>query len=293
MDESSYKSRERTLTISLVLTFLSLFPTLYVALISNSLTLFADLLRCLVEFLAILVAFIIARKTRPENLQHYNYGFGKLEHLSSLIVAAALLIAFAITSIAAFHRLFAPQEVQNGQMGLYLGILSVFGNLYIWRQNSRLAGKTTSPISRSQARLFLSKTIACVVVVISLSAGMFFSHNIIGLHADAIGGLTVAAFLFYSSYQIIFHSLARLVDASLEEGAQLLILKSLVKYEASYKNVSSVRTRHGGDKNYIELWLEFDESLILRDIHDISEKICKEIESQIPATEVVIIPLPR
>lgn len=292
MDQASYIIRSRTLTISLVSTGLSLIPTFYAAFISNSLTLFADLLRCLVEFLAILAAFIIARMTRPENLQKYNYGFGKLEHLSSLVVAAAMLMAFIIMTLAAAQRLFSPQAITNTGFGLILAICSVGGNIYIWQRNVKLARVNASPITAAQSRLFLSKAIACLVVVITLCVGMYLNNSFIGMHSDALGSMAVAGFLLYSSYNMIFHSLGEMLDASLEEGAQLLILKSLVKFESSYKNISRIRTRQGGAKNYIELSLEFNGALTLSEIHEIAKSIRKEIEDQIPAAEVVVIPLP-
>lgn len=292
MDPSLTHERSRTITFSLLTTGASLIPTVYVAVISNSLTLFTDLLRCAVEFLAILVAFLISRQTRPENLKRYNYGFSKLEHLSSLTVGAAMAVAFIVATFSALQRIVAPEVVVNAGLGLILAVLSVLGNLYIWAKNAALARRAPSPITQAQARLFLSKTVACLVVAISLSMTIFFKESAIGMHADALGSLAVAGFLLYSSYHMIFHSLGEILDASLEENAQLLIMKTLVKFESQYKNFSRIRTRYGGEKNYIELWLDFDPTLRLEEIHKTTSAICKEIENIIPAAEVVIVPMP-
>ena len=291
MDASTRPKRLRTITISLVSTGLSLIPTVYVAIISNSLTLYADLLRCAVEFMAILISYIILLKTRPENLAYYNYGFGKLEHLSSLSVGGAMLVAFLITAFSAIQRIFNPQFVENAELGFYLAAVSVAGNIFIWSQNLAMARINPNPMTLAQVRLFMSKTVACLVVVISLACGILFKDSYLGLHADTIGSLAVAGFLLYSGYNMIFFSLKEMLDSSLEEGAQLLILKALVKFDSDYKNIERIRTRYGGDKNYIELSLHFDGNLSLNRINTVIEAIRKEITHAIPTAEVIVIPL--
>ncbi|MCO6430866.1 MAG: cation diffusion facilitator family transporter [Deltaproteobacteria bacterium] len=292
MESESHGKRDRTLTFTLVATFLALLPTAYVTFISNSITLFADLLRCVVEFLAILIAYIISRKTQPKNLQHYHYGFEKLEHVSGLAVGGAMLVAFVVTAFAAVERLIHPVQVENAGLGLLLALLSVLGNLYIWGRNARLLAFAPSPLSVSQARLFRSKTLACTAVTASLTLSIYSPDTTLGMLADPAGSLAVAGFLLYSSYAIIFQSLGEIVDWSLEESAHLLIMKALVKYESHYTTLVGIRTRRGGEKNYIELSLEFDGRLALSEIHRRSQEISQEITRQIPAAEVTIVPLP-
>lgn len=292
IEQTSDKERLYTITISLITTFLSLIPSFYVTIISNSSTLLADLLRCVVEFLAILTAFIVTLKTKPQNLRYYNYGFGKLEHLSSIAVAGAMLVAFMVLFYVGINKFLMPAIPENTIPGLALSLLSVAGNLFLCLKNINLSKKTPSPIAVSQARLFRSKTFASAAVTLSLLLGMNFPDSIIGQYADAAGTFAVAAFLFYSGYELVFRSLGEIIDRSLEEGAQLLILKALIKFEANYSAILRIRTRRGGDKDYIELWLEFNGEYNLNKIQALIMDIKNEIKSHIRSAEILVIPVP-
>lgn len=286
---SDNKERQFILNLSLATTFLSLLPTAYVTFISNSLTLYADLLRSAVEFLAIAVAWFITKKSNPENLRYYNYGFGKLEHAGSIVVALAMFLAFMATTIVSIVRFLHPIPVENTYLGFILALLSVIGNAFVWYKNAKILKTTNSPISDSQAKLFRSKTFACSVVVFSLLISSFFSANAVIVYVDPLGSLVIGGFLLYSSYDLIFHSLGDILDQSLEEGAQLIILKTLVKFDSLYKDLFKIRTRRGGQKNYIELWLAFEGQLPLSTVQHSIETIKSDLERQLPGAEVLIV----
>ena len=101
-------------------------------LISNSLTLFADLLRCLVEFIAIAITWVVSLKTTAKNAQFYHYGFSKLEHLASLAVGSAMMIVFVVALTSSIFRFFSPQSVHDVMLGLIFALLSVAGNIFIF-----------------------------------------------------------------------------------------------------------------------------------------------------------------
>lgn len=284
-------ARQGVLTLSLVTTFCSLIPTIYASVISNSAALFTDALRCSVEFLAIAITWLIARHISKESFRIYNYGFGKLEHLCSLAVACAMLAAFAVASFSAFMRLLNPQVVVNSGFGLLLSILSVAGNFFVWRRNVSVNLVAPSPIVASQTRLFLSKTLASLVVFVALLASSLSGATPWVQYLDPLGSIILAGFLLYSSYSLAFRSLNEILDRSLEEHFQLVILRILVKHDKDYRSLRKIRSRRAGDKSYVELFLGFDKGLVFQVVQESMTRIKNDLQAEIDKSEIIVIPV--
>ena len=142
-----------------------------------------------------------------------------------------------------------------------------------------------------------SRTIctACAngVVVLTLCVGWLAQGFPLSPYADPLGSMAIGFLLLYSSYDIFFRSLGSILDQALEEGVQLTILRALVKYEQHYLSIERIRSRRGGEQNYIELSLVFDGKLELSRVRDRIEEMKHELEQRIPSSEVIIIPLAK
>ena len=283
--------KEKTLLVAVVTTAISLIPTAYAAIASNSIVLFADFLRCAAEFLAIFLSWLVLRKLSKADKSYYDYGFGKLEQLASMSVSFAMLISFAIIGALAINRLYNPIQVENALFGFVLGVLSVAGNVFMWLHNRNLAKVERSPILESQAQLFRAKSIASIIVVVSLSLVLSNLSADWVYYADPIGSLGLCVLLLYSAVTLLFSSMQDLLDRSVEEAMRLVILRVLVKHEANYVGLSNIRTRRAGNKIFIELALEFPEEMKLGELSSISEAIKTDISAEIPLSEVVIVPV--
>lgn len=282
--------KELALRIALVSTFLSLIPTIYAAIHSNSIVLTSDLLRCGVEFVAIFLSWIILRRVLSGDKRYYDYGLGKLEQLASIVVASALFISFLVIVFIAINRIYHPVLVENVGFGLILALLSIIGNIWMWTHNRALARKELSPILESQWRLFRAKAAASSVVAVSLLLALAAPSLTWLQYVDPIGSLMLGGFLLYSAVGLFSSSLNDLLDRSVEEALRLVILRILVIHQAEYTGLSSIRSRRAGSKIFIDLALEFPGDFKFADVFKATEKIRHELIAAIPGSEVTITP---
>jgi len=289
-DQEQLHKKETSLLIAVSSTFLSLIPTAYVALSSNSIVLTADFLRCASEFAAIFLSWLIMRRVSRGSQNYYDYGFGRLEQLASLAVAAALFISFCVVIVLGIHRISHPQVVENAFYGLIFAILSVIGNLFMCFYNKMLSKNDSSPILESQLRLFVTKALASVVVMVSLLIAIGKLKSPLLMYADPIGSLILAGFLLFNAIQLLTTSMDDLLDRSVDEAVRLIILKILVENEANYLGLSSIRSRRAGKKSYIYITLQFPGEKQFTEIFQVMENLRKEIAGAISKSEVTIIP---
>lgn len=284
------RKKERALRVGVITTFGSLIPTAYATCVSNSVILLTDLLRCSVEFCAILASWLILRRVLSSDTSKFNYGYGKLEQIASLAVAAAMLGTFLAVLISAISRFLEPQHVSNGFFGFILGLLSVSGNVTLWIAYRSLARQSVSPMMESQWRLFRAKTWASTIVVCSLLPSVFGSSSPILIYADPVGSLILSGFLLHSAIGLFSSSMHELLDSTLEEALQLSIIKTLVLCETDYNGLKQIRSRRSGGRIFVELFLEFDPKLSLADFESAAKKIRGHLLSSIPDSEITVIP---
>ena len=282
----SIQTKEGALLISVLSTGLSLFPTAYVTIVSNSLVLVGDLLRCVFEFLAVLLAWLIIRYANRDDHEV----LGKLERLSSLVVAFAMLAAAIAVGVAAWLRLDSPTPLENGGLGFILALLAVFGNGAIMIYNRILSMRDPSPILTSQWKLFRAKAVASFVVVLSLGSSFWLPGVAVSLYSDSIGSIILAAFLLYSSYSILSASRFDLLDRSIEEALRLRVLRVIIEHEASYLGFHGIQTRRSGSRIQVDVLLEFPGELQLNEVGKPISLIAEKLSTAIPEHDVHVIP---
>ncbi len=285
-------SRDRALAVSVVATFFSLIPTAYAAWLSNSIVLLADLIRCLIEFLAIFISWAVARRISLGVAAQYEFGAAKLERAASVMVGSAMMIAAATVLASAAWRLNDPRPVEGTLFGAVLGVLSVIGNgtLAVWyRSLSRLDG---SSLLDSQARLFWAKFFAAVIVVLGLVPAGIPEYRAYMMYTDPIASMALAVFLLGSAGGLVLPGLRDLLDCSLDEQRKLQILGALIQHDGDYLGLRRIRTRQLGNRPYVELILEFHRDESLAQVTERMARIAQSIAARLPGAEVQVLPAP-
>jgi ferrous-iron efflux pump FieF len=280
--------KEQLVLFAVFTTFLSLLPTGYVAVISNSTTLFADFLRCLGEFIAIVVAWVVLTRMAQNDTRRFNYGYGKLEQLTGVAVAAALFLTFIVSLLTGIRGFISPQEVKNAAPGFVFAILSVLGNSLLWFSNYLSHQRDPSPISESQWRLFRAKT--CATSIVALSLGLSFLSSPVALYFDPLGSTILSLFMLWQAYTLVSASVPDLIDYAIEENLQRTLESLLSEHRHLYLNVEGVRSRRTARRVYIELSIAFDERLQFGAVHSATILLRDRVSVAFPSAEVTVIP---
>ena len=142
----------------------------------------------------------------------------------------------------------------------------------------------------SQWRLFRAKAIADTVVFISLILSLSLSRYPWSHYIDPFASFIIAGFLLFSIYSVISDSVYDLLDKTLEESVQLIIINKLVAFFDEYKEIHGVRSRRSGNNIFIEIFLEFDGERKMADIQRVINEMKVNIQSSIKGSFVTIVP---
>ena len=288
--DNAYQQKERSLFIGFLFGFGSLVPTIIAMMLANSVTLQSNVLRSGSETLAIFFSWLTVRKVVEGTTHKYNYGYGKLENLASLVVAAVMMISLAIIFRNAIVRFRNPVAI--GGLGTGIGLLfaGIAGgaNGWYWLRIHDIAAQQTSPIMESQWRLFRARTMANICVIFSLGLSIVLKAYSWAIYIDPVGSIVLSGFLLFSAYSVISMSVYDLLDKTLEESLQLIILRELAAYFDEYLALHGIRSRRSGSTIYIEIFLEFDAERKVKEVQKVIDSMKRKLEQTIQGSQVII-----
>jgi cation diffusion facilitator family transporter len=290
--EMSYSESGRSVLLSLIVDFLLLLPDGIAALLANSVTLWADVIKCMNELLATFLGYITIRRVAKGKTHDYNYGRGKLENLSGVIVAVVMTLSILIVLYEGIQRIDEPEALNpfGACLGLVFMTFGVIANGTLWIKNYRVARRTQSPVMESQWRLFRAKAFSDAAVLAALAVSMVFHHEAWALYVDPIASFLIVAFLIFSAYGVVSTSLGDLLDRTLDESLQLIILRALARHFEEYSGFHGLRSRRSGRDVYIEIFLEFDGTRPMSEVQRSIDAMISTIEQDIPGSHAVICP---
>lgn len=288
----SYETRQRMVLISLIIDFVLWLPDIAAAVLSGSIVLFADALKCANEILATFFSYLTLKKMAKGGAGAYDYGMGKFETITSVTTGGVMFISLALVFFAAIYRIAVPASVvhEGVYLGVVLMVIGVSTNTWLWRKNYRLCQRDPSPLMDSQWRLFRTKAFSDFSVLVSLILTLALADQPWSLYIDPLASFVIAGFLLMSGYRVITTSLPDLLDKTLDEELQMVIVRHLASFFDEYCALHGVRSRRSGTNVYIEIFLEFDGNRKMSEVQDTINRIRQSLESHIPRSSVSIVP---
>lgn len=286
------KEREQAIFLNLLAAAAPAIPKLAAAVLSGSVTLYSSAMKTVNEAIGVLVSWIIARKIARGDPGIYDYGMGKFENMARIITGSVMLISFVILIIAASYRIFFPASLSSGgvQFGIYIVIVMMIVDGYLSFRNYRIAMREPSPLMDSQWRLFRLKSFANFLVLATLVLATLCTGFPWAVYIDPVASFVVMGILLFSGIRMIVSSLPDLLDQTLEEELQLVVMRELAEHFDNYEQLHGVKSRRSGGCVYVDIFLEFRGDLPMCEVQEAIDRMKISLETRIPRSIVNIIP---
>ncbi len=286
------KQKEKAILLGLIFGAVAMIPIIISAIFSNSLIVLTDVLKSGSELLAVMFSYFAIRKVSKGANMVYNYGYGKLEGFSSLLMAFVIGISLIIILFNAYLGFVHPEPLTG--IGVFIAIgANIFTgiiNIWQWFNYRKIDKDSPSPIITGQLNLYRSKYISDISVTITLVLGLALRKYTFAHFIDPLGAVVLSGFLFYAVYTLFSQSMDNLMDRTLEESLQMGILRVLAKHFDDYQNIHDVRSRRSGQYIFIDLYLEFDPEKTMGIVQQAICEINNDILGLIKNCQVNIVP---
>lgn len=255
---------------------------------TDSVSLLSSLFDSSLDFAASMVNLIAVRTALMPADSEHRFGHGKAEPLAGLVQMAFILGSSLVLLVEVWQRFTDPREVQNSGIGIAVMLLSIAitGALIFYQRH--VARRTGSLAIGADSAHYGSDFLVNLCVIAALFLGSEF-----GLWwADPVFALAAAIFIGFAAFRIGRQSLDMLMDREMDEATRARI-KEIVRSLPGVIDLHALKTRQAGLDQFIQLHLELDDDISLKEAHHISDAVEAAVLAAFPAASIIVHQDPR
>lgn len=249
---------------------------------SDSVSLLAGLTDSALDAVASLLNLLAVQYAlRPADDDH-RYGHGKAEALAGMAQALFIGASAVIIAVQAVERLQAPAPLGNTTAGIGVMLLSLVltvGLLVFQRKVVRVTGSTAI---RADSLHYRSDLLLNGSILVALVLARFGWPQL-----DALFGLGIAVYIFWSAVQIARESGGILMDKELPSDVSEE-MRALVCGLPGVVGAHDLRTRVSGPRWFVQVHLELPGALPLHEAHALCVEASARIRERYPQADVMV-----
>jgi len=237
---------------------------------------FADGLESMCDFFAITSAMVALRMGRKRFDQEHPYGHGKAESFSAILVAVLILltgigIVWKAADAVLFHGLETPAA-----MAVMAAAITIIVKEGLCRYTLRVAGNLGSPSVAAVAKDHRKDAITSIATLIGVT-GAYLGCKIM----DPIAAAISAVIIIRIGWQTLRPAVGDLMDAALPP-ALLTEISGIAAGVEGVAGVHEIRGRRSGQYVIVDLKLEMDALMTVKQSHTIADQVKRQLFSKFP-----------
>ncbi|PCJ31690.1 MAG: divalent metal cation transporter FieF [Gammaproteobacteria bacterium] len=250
---------------------------------TDSVSILATLIDSSLDVLASIINLIAVRQAiQPPDKEH-RFGHGKAEALAGVGQSMFIAGSAGILLLQAVERLFNPREQLVGfDIGLAVMAFSMAVTVLLLCFQSYVIRQTNSMAIKADALHYRTDLwVNAAVIIALLLAAQGYEQM------DAFFAIAIAVFILSSVWAMVKESIDLLMDHELPDE-DLDKIKAVVRSDPHSEGFHDLRTRRAANKVFIQLHLELDEGLLLKDAHRITDRLEQKLKALFSEADVII-----
>lgn len=253
--------------------------------LTGSISVWASLLDSSMDIFASAVNYVAVRTaSRPADEDH-SYGHGKAESLAGLFQAIVIAGSGIFLIYEAVKRIITPVETRQELLGIASMIIAMLLSGVLVLRLNRVARKTDSLALKADAVHYVTDIFTNGGVLAALLIVHFTRWAI----ADPLISIALALYILWSAASVAHISIDVLMDHRLPIEIDERVAAIISRFESSgVAGFHDLRTRQSGAIKFIDLHLDVDRTMTLEQAHELTVRVIRAIESEIPRSRVQI-----
>ncbi len=251
--------------------------------LTGSVGLLSDALESTVNLAGAVVALIMLTiAARPPDEEH-EYGYSKAEYFSSGVEGGLILLAAISIAFAAVRRLISPLGIEQAGAGLAVSAFASLINLGVARVLLSAGRANNSITLEADARHLMTDVWTSTGVIVGVGA-----VALTGLQPlDPIIALLLAANIVWTGVHLIRRSGQGLLDRSLPQEKEDLLVKILDEYRRQGIEFHALRSRQAGARSFVSVHILVPGKWTVNKGHQLLESIEHDIRQALPDVSIL------
>ncbi|MGV6801036.1 MAG: cation diffusion facilitator family transporter [bacterium] len=218
----------------------------------------------------------------PADREH-RYGHHKAEAMAGLaqlllIVGSALYVLYE-----SLKRLWQPAALEHSNVAMIVMILSLVLSIALVTVQTIVVRKTGSVAIEGDRAHYMGDLIANAGTILAI----FLSARFGLLRADAIAGVAAGVFLLHAAYSIGRNVIPQLMDEEASQEVRARIA-DIVRSTPHVRGYHALRTRMAGNRLYLQMHLELDPEMKLRQAHEVADDVELRLLEEFPGSDILL-----
>ena len=262
------KTIVRTSIVGIVTNVLLVGFKAFVGLMSNSIAIILDAVNNLSDALSSVVTIIGAKLGAKQPDKKHPLGYGRIEYLSSMIVAALVLYAGITSLVESIKKIIHPEAADYSTVTLVIIsvaiVVKLILGLYVKKQGKKVnSGALVASGSDALFDAILSASVLASAIV----------YLIWGISLEAYVGVIIAGFIIKAGVEMMIETLNDIIGKR-EDAETTKELKRVVCEEESVLGAYDVTLfNYGPNKNYGSVHVELPDTLTVDEVDRITRRI--------------------
>jgi cation diffusion facilitator family transporter len=251
--------------------------------ISHSSALIADGIHSLTDLISDFVVLFANHHSSKSADEDHNYGHQRFENAASLFLGLSLLgVGLMMMWNAGYKIIFSTNKPIVQIEALWVALSALAIKEILFRYMLRVATKVRSSMLVANAWHARSDAASSFLVAVGI-IGSLMGHPVF----DIVGALIVGLLIAKTGFTFSWNSLHDLMDraTSSEETAKIL---ELIISSPEVKGCHNIRTRKMGDAIFVDVHIELDGEMTVKQSHDIETEIRKKVIANLPVFDMMI-----
>lgn len=244
--------------------------------ISNSIAITADAFNNLSDAASSLVTLIGFKMADAKPDSEHPFGHGRIEYISGLCVAAAILLMAYELIRDSVEKIFHPEETEFSALILVILVASILVKLYMASYNYRIGKEIDSAAMRATATDSLSDMCATTAVLAATLVGHYT-----GLQIDGYCGVLVGIFILFAGIGAAKETLNPLLGQAPDEEFVKRIEEIVMSREEILGIHDLIVHDYGPGRQIISIHAEVAAEGNFLEIHDVIDNVENQLRTEL------------
>lgn len=234
-----------------------------------------DMASSLVTLLAIKTAIV------PPDTAH-RFGHGKAEALAGLFQSALMGGSSVFLLLQSLMHLSNPKPIEATDLIIQLSLVAVGLTFMLLLFQRRVMAKTGSLAVAGDHLHYMGDLLLNLGVIVA-AYSVQYGFPIV----DPVVGILIAFYILYGAYGVLRPAINMLMDREFADEDREAIF-NLVLSSKDVRGLHDLRTRQAGRDRFMQMHVEVDGELTVRQAHMIADEVEATLGEAFPDTEIII-----
>ena len=244
----------------------------FVGLMSHSIAVILDAVNNLSDALSSVVTIIGAKLGAKQPDKKHPLGYGRIEYLSSMIVAALVLYAGITSLVESVKKIIHPEAADYSVLSLVIIgvaiVVKLLLGLYVRRQGKKVnSGALSASGSDALFDAILSASVLASAIV----------YLVFHVSLEAYVGVVIAGFIIKAGIEMMIETLNDIIGKREDAETTAELKKTVCEEEAVLGAYDVTLFNYGPNKNYGSVHVELPDTLTVDEADRITRRIQQNV----------------